>query len=240
MPVNASGKKTSRTFLRAPVVAQRHRLAVLVLQREIGRLGSGVEHRQRRPAALDFGCTSRLALQSPRLADDVCISPAVGADSAISAGMHVPRLARLGGQHPDDAVIGQRGDGVHQSVDQVAVAVAPPQQHDVDDLVRVLIEQFATTGVLDVGPDVVVGVLVPTQLLDNLLFFDAQPSGVVRGAVRRDHRCTSFSQSARCRSAANRRTPSVSRPWRADCNRRRRRVQRGGLLSFSRSTAALN
>ncbi len=85
MPVNASGKNTSSTFL-CRGSRKRDAPTVLILEREVGwlRADSGT---QRLPAALDFGCTSRLALQSPRLADEVCIRPAVGADSAISAGI---------------------------------------------------------------------------------------------------------------------------------------------------------
>jgi hypothetical protein len=60
------------------------RLSVLVAQREVV-CGSTHRQHQRRPAR-DFGCTNWLAFQSPRLTDDVSISSAVGADSAISAG----------------------------------------------------------------------------------------------------------------------------------------------------------
>ena len=106
------------------------------------------------------------------------------------------RLARLGCQHPDHAVIGQWRDGVHQPIDQVAVVVTPPQHHDVDDFVGVLVEQLAAACLLDIGPDVVVNVIVPAQFLHNLIFLDAQPLGVVRGVRRRDHRRSSFNCSS--------------------------------------------
>src|SRR5207249_8501387 len=49
----------------------------------------------------------------------------------------------LGGQQPDSAVISEWSDRVDQGVDQVAVAVTPPEQNDVDHLVGVLVDQFA-------------------------------------------------------------------------------------------------
>jgi hypothetical protein len=103
-------------------------------------------------------------------------------------------LAGFGCDHPDHAVVSQGGDGVHQAVDEIAVVITPPQQDDVDHLVGVFVEQLTAARVLDVGPDVVVGVLVPAQLLHNLIFLDAQSLGEARGVVRRDHRRSSFSQ----------------------------------------------
>ena len=245
MPVNASGKNTSSTFL-----TPRKLLSVTGWPFWSLSVKSGASvpasSTQRLPAALDFGCTSRLAIQSPRLADDVCIRPAVGADSAISAGCTWPGLPVLGVTHPDHAVVGQRRDGVHQAVDEVAVAVAPPQQHHVDDLVGVLVEQLAAARLFDVGPDVVVDVLVPAQLLHNLIFLDAQSAGVVRGVIRRDHGRSSFSQ-------LGARALAMFEPYRRTPGRERRRT--GGqvhryaashrfsavvLMSFSLVIAALN
>jgi hypothetical protein len=85
----------------------------------------------------------------------------------------VAGLAGLGCQHPDHAVVGECGNRIHQRVDQVTVTVAPPQQDDVDYLVGVLVEQFRTGRLLHVGAHVVVGVLVPAPLLNNLPPFNA-------------------------------------------------------------------
>src|ERR1700739_2548702 len=87
-------KENEQHIFAVAKVVQRHRLLVLVAQREVRRQGANGEH-QRRPAR-DLGVTSRLELQSPRLADDVCINPAVGADSAISAGRTWPGLPVFG------------------------------------------------------------------------------------------------------------------------------------------------
>ena len=162
----------------------------------------------------------------------------------------MPGLARLGGDHPDHAVVGQGCDGVHQTVDEIAVVVTPPQQHDVDDLIGILVEQFAAARVFYVGPDVVVGVFVPAQLLHNLIFLDAQSAGVVRGVVRRDHRRSSFSQlerTARIEMFEHyRRTPGC----RSRCPAARlgnlsqyeasQRFNAEVFVSFSRVTASLN
>jgi hypothetical protein len=67
-------------------------------------------------------------------------------------------LTGLGRQHPDDAVLGQRRDRVHQPVHEVTVTVSPPQQNHVDDFVGVLVKEFAAADLLYLGPDVVVGV----------------------------------------------------------------------------------
>jgi Holliday junction DNA helicase RuvB len=57
-----------------------------------------------------------------------------------------------------------------------------------DDLVGILVEEVATAGVLDFGPNVVVGVVVPAQLLDDLIVVDAQPlSPVTPAVIRGDH-----------------------------------------------------
>ncbi len=196
MPVNASGKNTSSTFLAPRKSLRRDRLPVLVLEREVGGLGSDVQRHECLPGGL------RLRLHQPAGAPVAEVG---------RRGLHQPRRRRrlgdLGGharvlacpswgEHPDDAVIGQRRDRVHQPVDEVAVVVAPPQQHHVDDLVGVLVEQLAAARVLDIGPDVVVDVVVPAQFLHDLIFLDAQPLGVVRGVCRRDHRRSSFNCSS--------------------------------------------
>ena len=79
-----------------------------------------------------------------------------------------------------------------------------------NDVVCVFVEQLTAARVLDVGPDVVVDVLVPAQLLHNLIFLDAQSEGVARGVLRRDHRRSSFSQLGAMCVQPYRRTPGCS------------------------------
>jgi hypothetical protein len=119
--------------------------------------------------------------------------------------------AGLGREHPDHAVVGQRRNRVHQGVHQVAVAVTPPQQYDVDNFVGVFVEQLATARILHVAADIVVGVLVPTPLLDNLPSLDAQFAGKAQGVIRRHHRATSLSVTSLS-------VPSLSVPSHASIN----------------------
>ena len=89
-----------------------------------------------------FGATNREPAQpSLTVALEVCERPAVRAASAISLGSTCPP-ARLRGEHPDDPVVGQRTDRVDERIRQIAVALAPPQQHQIDDVVGVLVEQI--------------------------------------------------------------------------------------------------
>src|SRR5262249_27072900 len=67
----------------------------------------------------------------------------------------------------DHAVVGEEGEGVDQDVDQIAVAVAPPEERHVHDLVGVLVDQFTAAvdqGVAKIFVDVVV---VPNLHNDN-------------------------------------------------------------------------
>ena len=90
----------------AAIGAQGDALLILVAQGEVRGRGPDGQH-QRFPAR-DFGCTNRLALQSPRLTDDVGIRPGGGRRLGDLGGQHVAGLAGLGCQHPDHAVFGQR------------------------------------------------------------------------------------------------------------------------------------
>ena len=54
-----------------------------------------------------------------------------------------------------------------QPVDQVAVVVAPPQQDGVDHVAVVAVDHVGVDGVLDRDPELVVGVVVPAELLDD-------------------------------------------------------------------------
>jgi len=46
----------------------------------------------------------------------------------------------LGREQPDVTAIGERGEGVDESIDKVAVAVPPPQQNDIHDIVVILVD----------------------------------------------------------------------------------------------------
>ena len=71
----------------------------------------------------------------------VCVQAGGGRGVADVARLDVPGPAGLGGQQPDHAAVAEGDQRVDQRVDQVAVVVAPPQQHGVDDVVVVLVDQ---------------------------------------------------------------------------------------------------
>jgi len=93
-PGEGQREEHQQHVLDAAIVAEGDGLLVLVAQGEVGGGGSDAQH-QRFPAR-DFGWTKRLALQLPRLTDEVGIRPAVGAASAISEGNTCPGLPVLG------------------------------------------------------------------------------------------------------------------------------------------------
>ena len=68
------------------------------------------------------------------------------------------------------------------------------------------------TGLFNIGTDVVIGVGVPPQFLNDLLALDTQPAGVVGGVVRRDHRGPPQRISACLPNRPNRRTARSPRP----------------------------
>ena len=83
-PGECQREEDQQDVLGTAIGAQADGLLILVTQREVR--GGGADGQHQRFPARDFGCTNRLALQSPRLTDEVGIRPAVGAASAISAG----------------------------------------------------------------------------------------------------------------------------------------------------------
>src|SRR5690606_12082084 len=63
----------------------------------------------------------------------------------------------------------------------------PPQQHRVHDLVGILVDHLAATGLFDGGTNVVVGVLVPAELLDHHPVCNAKLLSVILRVRRGDH-----------------------------------------------------
>jgi hypothetical protein len=68
--------------------------------------------------------------------------------------------ARLGSHQPHDPMVSEWTDGVDKGVDEVAIVISPPQQHSVDDVVKILLDQITTDYFLDAlakqGVDIVV------------------------------------------------------------------------------------
>jgi hypothetical protein len=124
-------------------------------------------------------------------------------------GRDMPVMAGFESDEPDPADVGEVAHRVHEGVDQVVLAPAraPAQQHDVDDLVGALVQQFAAASLFERGPDAVEpggGVRAPVSRLDDHLRFDAEPVGdaVPDRLTRHRHRllpcCSRRHCSARC------------------------------------------
>ena len=113
----------------------------------------------------------------------------------MSAASTVPGRPTLGVSSQIDAAADEVGQRVDEAVDQVAVVVAPPQQHRVDDVAVVAVDHVGVDAVLDRDAQLVVGVVVPAELLDHHAGLEPQP--VARAPVgRRQNRPPSSSRSA--------------------------------------------
>ena len=82
--------------------------------------------------------------------------------------------AGLGRQQPDDTVVRQRGQGVDESVDEIAVAFAPPHHHGVDDVVVVLVDEVRARSLGHDAAQLLVAVVVVPDLLDDRTGGDTQ------------------------------------------------------------------
>jgi hypothetical protein len=71
-------------------------------------------------------------------------------------------------------VVGQRAERVDEGVDQVAVTLAPPHHHDVDDVVVVLVDEVLTGALADDLAQLLVAVVVPADLLHDGVVLDAE------------------------------------------------------------------
>ena len=78
------------------------------------------------------------------------------------------RAAGLGGEQHDEAGVEELGQRVDEQVDQVVVAVAVPDDDAVRAVVEVLVLQLTADDILDREPQVVVDVVVVSELLDDL------------------------------------------------------------------------
>ena len=121
------------------------------------------------------GETRRAPVQSlPALTVEVCCRPGRRRGLADLARLDVAVAAGLRGQQPHHAVVGEGAQGIGEQFEQVTVAVAVPEQHRVDHLVGVLVDQLADAfgqGVTEVFVDVV----VVAHLHDHHVRLEAEP-----------------------------------------------------------------
>jgi len=88
--------------------------------------------------------------------------------------LDVPLAPGFRREQPHHAVVGERAEGVDQGVDKITVVVAPPQQHHVDHLVGVFIDQL--TAAVDQGvAEIFIDVIVVSHLHYDHPRFYAEP-----------------------------------------------------------------
>ena len=142
-----------------------------------------------------FGATSRVACQSLLTAAVVvCDRPAIGAASADVGGVDRAGSADLGREQPDRAATDEVGQRVDEAVDEVTVVVAPPQQDRVDDVAVVAVDHVGVDAVLDRDAQLVIGVVVPAEFLDDHAGLEPEP--VSRSCHLGQNRPPSSSRSA--------------------------------------------
>ena len=83
--------------------------------------------------------------------------------------------ARLRREQPDVTAVRQRGQRVDQCIHQVAVAIPPPEQDHVDDVVVVLIHELDAVHPGDRVAQLLVTVVVVAEFLHHVARFDAEP-----------------------------------------------------------------
>ena len=89
----------------------------------------------------------------------------------------------LGGEQHDEAPVVEDPDHVDERVAEVAVAVAPPEEHGIGPAGVVLVLDLGAAEVLDGEAELVVDVGVVAELLDHLVAGEPEPLDG-RGAVR--------------------------------------------------------
>ncbi len=91
---------------------------------------------------------------------------------------------RLGCEQPDVAAVGERRQRVHQGVDKITIAVPPPEQNHVDDVIEILVDKLHILHRADRVAHLFVAVIVIADFLHHLARLDAKPAGQVALVLR--------------------------------------------------------
>src|SRR5580704_12860017 len=99
-------------------------------------------------------------------------------------GLDVTVTTRFGGKQHDVAAVSQRGERIYQGVDEVTIAVPPPQQDAVHDVVVVLVDEFSALQCRDRIAQRLVAVVVVSNLLHHVAWLNAKPLSQVTLVLR--------------------------------------------------------
>jgi len=80
-------------------------------------------------------------------------------------------------QKPYDPVIGQRPDGIDEAIDEIAVLIPPPHDHDIDDVVEVLVDHLSFDDVLDGEPQALIDIIVVAKFLNGVSGLKPEATG---------------------------------------------------------------
>jgi hypothetical protein len=64
-------------------------------------------------------------------------------------------------------MVGERTDGIDKSIDEVAIVITPPQQHSVDNVIEILLDQITTDHFLDALAKQVIDIVVVSKFLNG-------------------------------------------------------------------------
>jgi hypothetical protein len=64
-------------------------------------------------------------------------------------------------------MIGKWTDGIDKCIDEVAIVIAPPQQHSVDDVVEIFLDQIPTDYFFDALAKQVIDIVVVSKFLNG-------------------------------------------------------------------------
>ena len=88
------------------------------------------------------------------------------------AGLYAAGLRGAWGHEPDAGVVVEVAGAVDEDVDKVAVVFAVPEQDHVAEVLCVFVEELVADAVFDRFGDGCVGVVVPTDFLDDFALID--------------------------------------------------------------------
>ena len=95
--------------------------------------------------------------------------------------MDLAGLIGTGSEQPNATGIGEISSGVNKRIDEIFVVSAVPEENDIAELIGVLVEQSLPDHILDRLRNRRVAVVVPTELLDNLVLLNTELVHVVCG-----------------------------------------------------------
>ena len=84
-------------------------------------------------------------------------------------------LTQLRGQKPHNATIIKIREGINHRINKVTIAVTPPQQHGVNNLVLVFVQNRLASDLLDHVTKLKIDILVITELLNKMISRDPHP-----------------------------------------------------------------